>query len=569
MYLLKQKHVERTVSSFFLWEKAVSTRLSQRPWQKPFKNPLMFLQLFLAALIVMALAGPYFVSAESADSYTLTLDASMSMTAADVAPSRFERAKEEMKNLVLSSTDKTMFSVIAAGGAPYIAINSSFDKRAVINAIDAIPSEYGAFDFTATEELLKTTSGALYVFSDKSYGFYGAKDVLFGISDENMSVSRVALSMEIDRIIALVTVGNFSNKKLDNSIEIYCDGEFQSVKDVTVEAGGERNVFFTDLPPDATYIEARLAKDDFLLADNSGYAVAAAPRKRKVALITERNVFLENALSLMPSVELYKITPEDAKEITGFYLYVLDGVSLPKTPEDGHVLVFNPQEGAAFLEVKGEIDEPTEITAPIGSSPAPFFDYIRDASFYAAKVKDIVAPKWADEVGSPFILAGRVDERKAAVMAFDLHDTDLPLRKEFPVFIHNVIRYFIPQGGAAGEDDVYCGEPVELNVSPDAVKSRVATPDGEMDVLPSVMYNPRIPGIYTLTQETADGEVYADFAANAAPGDSDITPGPAAENDEVGAAAGRIMTDKSVAFHFIILAFALILAEWLVFTRGN
>jgi hypothetical protein len=533
----------------------------------------MFLQLFLAFLLVLALAKPYFPSAAPLDRYVLALDASMSMTARDVSPSRFERAKDDMKELVLSSKAGTVFSVAVIGGDPYIAVNDTSDKHAVTDKIDAVTPEYRAADVDAANALLKTMSGrgAVYVFSDKRYGFDGATDIPFGVSSENMAVSRVAASLDGDRLVALVVVANFGSRPGENAVEIYCDGEFSGVKDVYIESGGEQSVFFMDLPPDARDVEARLADDDMLSADDCGYAVVPAPRKQKVALVTERNVFLENALSLIQDVELYKISPENAENLSGFYLYVFDG-TFPSgdMPADGHILAFNPPEGNPLVEVTGETP-PLEVGAPTGANVSPFFDYITDMRFSVAKAKNVTPPEWAEEIGSSLILAGRVGGRKAVVVAFDLHDTDLPLRKEFPVFIYNLTRFFIPQSAAANATDIYCGEPIELNAQPNARKVSVASPDGTMTeiALASPVYTPRAPGFYVVEQETDGGGVYDGFAVNAAPGESDITPDAVVNETDINPGAYSVPTDKSADIYPLIAALLLILAEWRVFTRGN
>src|SRR4029453_16237355 len=59
-YLLKRKRVVRLVSSTLLWQKFLGETQANAPFQKLRKNWLLILQLLLLALVVFALARPFF-----------------------------------------------------------------------------------------------------------------------------------------------------------------------------------------------------------------------------------------------------------------------------------------------------------------------------------------------------------------------------------------------------------------------------------------------------------------------------------------------------------------------------
>ena len=50
---------------------------------------------------------------------------------------------------------------------------------------------------------------------------------------------------------------------------------------------------------------------------------------------------LEQMLSILPQVELYKGNLENKEIPTGYYLYIFDGKMPDTLPKDGHILVFN------------------------------------------------------------------------------------------------------------------------------------------------------------------------------------------------------------------------------------
>ena len=61
---------------------------------------------------------------------------------------------------------------------------------------------------------------------------------------------------------------------------------------------------------------------------------------------------------------------------------------------------------------------------------------------------------------TPLIFAGDYGRQKVAVIGFDLSESDLPLKKDFPIFIYDIINNFFPNGAVEG-GSVNMGESVE------------------------------------------------------------------------------------------------------------
>jgi hypothetical protein len=71
------------------------------PWQKLRSSPLMWLQLAVVALCVLALSRPAITMlAGGGQTLAIVLDGSASMGATDVSPSRFELARAEARRLI-------------------------------------------------------------------------------------------------------------------------------------------------------------------------------------------------------------------------------------------------------------------------------------------------------------------------------------------------------------------------------------------------------------------------------------------------------------------------------------
>src|SRR5579872_3303814 len=103
LYFMRPKRQERVVGSTLLWQQALQNLQASRPWQRLRITPLLLLQLLAALVVVLILARPAtFFSSPISGNTIIILQASASMQATDVAPSRFEEAKSEIGDLIAS-----------------------------------------------------------------------------------------------------------------------------------------------------------------------------------------------------------------------------------------------------------------------------------------------------------------------------------------------------------------------------------------------------------------------------------------------------------------------------------
>src|SRR5512137_2507772 len=101
MYLLRLRRTEHVVSSVYLWRRIVRDVEANAPWQRLRRNLLLILQLLFLATLIFALARPFtWVEGIAGQAAILILDASASMSATDVTPSRLEAAKDQAHQLV-------------------------------------------------------------------------------------------------------------------------------------------------------------------------------------------------------------------------------------------------------------------------------------------------------------------------------------------------------------------------------------------------------------------------------------------------------------------------------------
>jgi len=121
LYMLKLRREEQVVSSTMLWQQVLRDRQANAPWQRLRRNLLLLLQLLLLFLLVMALGRPYSeISRRVQGNVVVLLDASASMQATDVRPSRFEVARSWARQLIDGLGPNDTMTLIAVEDVPHV-----------------------------------------------------------------------------------------------------------------------------------------------------------------------------------------------------------------------------------------------------------------------------------------------------------------------------------------------------------------------------------------------------------------------------------------------------------------
>ncbi|MBL4699581.1 MAG: VWA domain-containing protein, partial [Phycisphaerales bacterium] len=153
LYFLKLRRIPREVSSTLLWKKAIQDPQANAPFQRLRKNLLLFLQLIILTLIILALAQPRSASTTAMGrKYIVMIDRSASMAAVDGEDelgrkSRLAAAKKQAIELIETMREPGMFAsdekadeamVIAFDANAQIIASFTSDQTNLINAINSI-----------------------------------------------------------------------------------------------------------------------------------------------------------------------------------------------------------------------------------------------------------------------------------------------------------------------------------------------------------------------------------------------------------------------------------------------
>lgn len=614
LYVLRLKRKERVMPSTMLWQTALRDLQANAPWQKLRSSLLMWLQLLFLSLAILALVRPAIkVLSSGGQTVAIVLDASASMAASDVSPSRFERARGEANRLVNSLSSGDGATIIAAGAQTKVLSPLTADKNLLKRALsNARTQDTGANlreAIVLAASLLRgkknsliyvVSDGAVAPVADLSLGNVGVEFVRVGTRNDNVAIT----AMDVRRGYGgganpqiFVTLANFSNQPKTVDLELSHNGELAVVRPVTIpkaqgQTPGQQSQLFDDLDWDQGLFGVRFDEKDDLASDNFAYAQLAPPQRLKVLLISNGNLFLEKALNIDPNLQLERSSPGDfqtAKASGTYDVIVCDGVAPANLPAS-NLLMFNAVGNSAPVVKNGVAVRPS-VADWDRKHPVTRFAPWNDLRF--AQSLSVSLKPWAQSIveaeRTPLVVAG---ERKLASggaqrvvwCGFDLRDTDLPWRVAFPIFITSSLRWLGQSGGQSGggraavnENNARrAGESVPLSPPPTLAQIAVSTPDkSTLNVAvqngQAVFDGADRAGLYTASGQSGQTQWKQLFGVSLLnKGESDLRPRDAIQ---VGAGkpiagATRARTNRELWGYLALAALLLLGLEWWVYHRG-
>lgn len=601
MYLLKLRREERTVSSTFLWQRMVRDVEANAPWQKLRRNLLLLLQLLLLLLLILALARPFFwTTGIAGHNLVLIIDHSASMGATDVAPNRLEAAKDQAIALIEQLPDGGRATVIAAGSQMQVPAAATTDQRELRDAINGITLGTGGGSDLSQALTLAAALAAreeqseVAIISDGNVTLPEELRVPaivryfpIGTSTENVAINALALQPGISGQVLFAQAVNYGAEPVTRRMDLYLDGALFNAYSLTLEPGQEQSIV-VEVPPQVEVVEARLDGSDGLPTDDRAWAVSALGDALNVRLIGPPNRFLETGLALLPNgINVTRVptsTTTFTETVAEIPLTILDGVVPPELPP-GNLLFIAPPRSTDYFSVTGTLEFPA-IRAAAGDQPL-----LKDISLSEVSVLEAaqIAPgAWArvviDSENGPILMAGEQDGRRIAVLAFDLHQSDLPLQVAFPLMLANLVNYLAP-GSGAGAAQLAPGQALVVPVDPAISAVRVTRPNGTtvtsgdesvlMQNNQAVYADTNELGVYTV-EEFRDDELVARhrYAVNLfAESESRIAPQaelPIQQTSGLAAAVTEERVGRQEFWRWLAaIALLVLLIEWLVYQRNG
>jgi Ca-activated chloride channel family protein len=476
----------------------------------------------------------------------ILLDASASMQAKDVSPTRFDAAVEVAREVVGGLGSGDVATIIAVGPQPQVLASATDDRTLLRRALESAASSDGVADWEAaftlaSASLAGSTDTAAVIISDgalpETLPLLSGEVRFVGIggSGDNLAITALATREGDSGPQAFLRIVNYSDTDAEPLVEFSADGMLFDARRLSVPARGSADLTLTDLPFDMRVLGARLVADDALSVDNAAWAVHTPPVSGRVLLISKGNLFLERALGALPSVELTRLDPGQSLPAELYDLYVYDRVVTGTLPA-GNLWLIGPSSSAGdgFPIEVGAVFTDTTITNV--ATDDPLLRYVDLGNVHVLQARRVEPPPGArmlvEARGGPLLFVAERPEGRLAVLTFDLHDSDLPLQIAFPILTSNLADWLLPRGAARFPGTVHPGDSVLIPPDPEATRISVIAPDGERHALavgeqsPVFVATDRV-GVYFVEQANQAGDVLqsAAFTVNLfEEAESDIAP---------------------------------------------
>jgi hypothetical protein len=592
------------VPAIFLWE-GLSPRLSGRARvRRPPLSLLLLLQLLAAAIPALALARPATPVQPPPKHIAVVLDASGSMQATDVAPSRFEAARAAALERLSELHPHDTVSIVRAGlRATLVAGGTPDDARVALAAVHPGAGAGALRDgiALALQQVAATPGrpGRVIVFTDAAFPELGALGTVAapvefvsiapaGVDDNQAIVAtRVQPGISGDQQ-AFVEVVNYDDRPARRRLRISDaeqEREFES-RSIQLPAGAAVGLV-VQLPGDVTRVTLQLDGDDALALDDVVEVIAPAIGRRSssVTLVSDAPVALRRVLEVVPAIKLHVVgsdaydraLPPSAAPGSGNaqLLTILHGV-LPDRLPDGPLLIVNPPATSAHLDVTGAA---TAVVPTTFDADHPLLASVDAAALRFDETRVIEPPSWATPVVAaargPLILDGLRDGRPVVIFAFDPAQAGLETSLAFPLLLSNAIIHLLEeaQGPAITPGDVLTLPAPDggraVLVSPDGQRRQLSADDSELRVRDTDQV-----GRYTILDAQDERVLLRSFTVNLLDAtESDIRPRQDLAPMPVTTAERASSTGDSGAplrewWRWLVAAtLALLVLEWLVFAR--
>jgi hypothetical protein len=606
LYILKLRRRVVAVPFSPLWERILRDKEATSLFSKLKRLLSLLLQLALLALLVLALGDPRRTeSLIKGRTVVVLVDASASMQATDVSPSRLAQAKDAVKNLIrnLGGSDRMLIAQMDAMVTP---LGPMTDDASVLGGqLDNVHPTDARADFPralrfASDVLRGVESGEIVVVSDGQLGeasdasgpvHVGNAKLTYmkvGQRDRNVGITQFSVRrypLDKSRYEVMLELTDTGAAPEDVEIQLLGDGTLVDVTKLRLQPGVPLQRFYPQLSGANRRLEAKIAlvdgTADDLPADDRAYALLPERHRAKVLVVTPGNTYLEAALLLDEYLDVTDVLPAaypEALKTATWDAVIFDGATPPEMPK-ANVLYLDPRGPGAPVKVTDALKQPGFDKI---DRKHPVVRYLGLDDVNVALGHKLV-PETGDKVlgasdggASPLLVAGTRGGYRFVAMGFDVRDSDLPLRTAWPLFVIDCINWF------TDEDAQYLsafrtGEVWRIPVAGGITAVTVKLPDGTVQSVPvhegrAVLLGEQA-GFYELTA----GEQRTEFAANLL----DVSESAIAPRDALPVVDGRTVAGQPVhglreapiglpnkAWMGLLFAVALLTAlEWATYHR--
>ncbi|MEX2092258.1 MAG: VWA domain-containing protein [Pirellulales bacterium] len=411
LYFLKLRRQPLEVPSTYLWKRSIEDLHVNSLWQRLRQNLLMFLQLLLVGLAILALLRPGWEGSRlEGQRFIFLIDNSASMSATDTtdAPNRLDDAKQLAEGLVDQMDSGMSAMIISFADKPQVVQEFTSNRRLLRDRLASIQPTARGTDLSealalasglanpgkaASESVDEETASAesppatAYIFSDGRFEDVTGDPLdnlqpvyvpVGSFEAQNLAVSAVSTRRNEERPEqrqAFVQVANFTGAPQKVVVELELDGQFLDAAEVEIPAGETKGTVFPLAAGAVGGFSARLkytldgVAHDSLRQDDVGYAAINDTGTGRVLVVSPGNVPLDVALGTARAKRLANVevvppatleSPEYRREAeNGAYdLIVYDQCAPQQLPRANTLFVGTLPPGSAWRRSEDASGDP-------------------------------------------------------------------------------------------------------------------------------------------------------------------------------------------------------------------
>lgn len=630
LYFLKLKRQPLEVPSTYLWTRTIEDLHVNTIWQRLRQSLLLFLQLLLIVLAVLACLQPGWRDSRlDGNRFIFLIDASASMSASDLKPSRLDKAKELALQHIeqMKSGDKGMvisFSDVATieqeftdergrlrtGVARVKQTSRPTDLSEALRAAAGLANPGRTGSDPGDVQVAAAKPAQLFIFSDG--GFPSVKNFstlhlnleyvpLGDPHPENVAVTAFTTERNPDKpteVQAFAQFQNFGQQDVQLEPELYLNGELIDAASVELPAGESNGVTFKIAGRDDGLLKVDTRLEDFLQIDNVGYTALNPARLAKVLVVTPGNDALQLALDTEQVQKLATVTFAEPAILTepayqepaesGVYdLIVFDRCAPPAMPQANTLFIGRTPPGKDWSLVKPEVDRAPVIIDT--DKVHPLMQLVEMGNVVVVEGSEVKGPQGSVElmsasIGALVAIAPR-QGFEDTVLGFEIYSTSPSgsqvantnwfQRSSFPVFALNAVRYLGGAQLAHATPSHKPGAPVVVRTEGTVTDITIAAPD---EVRTSVKREGQAAFVFNDTEQQGIYNVFEgraeratqQFAVNLFDDrESNLIPAPKLEIDstEVTGVAASSPIRRELWKLVLVAALGVLVFEWYVYNR--
>lgn len=496
IYILQSKYNEQTVTSTYLWN--LSEKFLKR------RNPLsgitglisLILQILTVVAVSLIIAHPIFTLPNAAGEYYFVLDTSASMSMTEGRETRFERAKDEIIDVIKDSKSGSSYTLVCVSGETEYTFSDVRSKDSAIDLVKALEprSTHATYENTlrvAQAAFDDNTAALIYLVTDKGYVTHENIEIISVGSEDvkNFAVLEAEGSHAAGKLRATASVCSYTS---DETLEVslYVNGVRATSKQLDVTAGESKTLEFSHPCDGFSSFEIRVENSDGYAMDNAQTVHNLKTDKAYSTLIvSETGFFFRAVIESLVDSEVRVVAPEQYASVTESYgLYIFDSYTPDELP-DGSVWLINTDtsiEDSGF-GVRGKISLPRaekiQKSTHTSTTVRKLLEgirgtdiYIGDYVKYSGMYLNFATLFTYDS--NPLIFAGTNGlGNRQVVFGFSLHDSDFALSPDFLILARNLLAYSFPD--VIEKTSYTVGDEAVINIVAGTQRLKALSPSGK------------------------------------------------------------------------------------------